>query len=319
MTKYILPLSAALVLAAPILGSWGPRGCGPVGPLTFVRAAQVAPASPTPHSATPKGYRWVKGSRDWILTYDGRQVGTWSSGKYYPYDGSRFLEASRAPVDAPCACNASCVCPGPCGCRDSGRACTEGCRCATPPAAAVPAAQEGKMVQNFGIDREAWKKEPREQRFVEGSDKVPDDAGKLRLTVIGPKAERERVLRDFESHVGLRGMRDKLSITDYEPDHFLVKGKGYVTSGRPTIYLLDVRGTVLHRQDDYRGPDALYQALRKADPKYDPKSDPDLNSSLPSFPRGLGDLAVWARENWLLSVGALVVLALAIKNYKGKR
>jgi hypothetical protein len=44
-------------------------------------------------------------------------------------------------------------------------------------------------------------------------------------------------------------------------------------------------GAAKHRQDDYRGPEKLAEAIRRADPNYRPERDPDLNrpTLFPSF------------------------------------
>lgn len=78
--------------------------------------------------------------------------------------------------------------------------------------------------------------------------------------------------------------KERIKVQDYPPDHWAVRDAGFVTSGNPTIYCQAADGTVLHRQDEYRGPDALAEVLRKADPTYRPEKDPDLNKSLSNLP-----------------------------------
>ena len=55
---------------------------------------------------------------------------------------------------------------------------------------------------------------------------------------------------------------------------------GFVTSGQPTIYCQAPDGKVLHRQDDYGGPEQLAEAARKAKPNYRPENDPNVNRPL---------------------------------------
>jgi hypothetical protein len=117
---------------------------------------------------------------------------------------------------------------------------------------------------------------------------VPDDAKRLRLTVIGSEPARKQVLQDLASHPALAGLADRLVVQGYDPTAWAVKDYGFVTTGSPTICLQAPDGTVLHRQDTYRGPERLAEAIRRADPSYDPKRDPDLNR--PTSPLNLPQL-----------------------------
>lgn len=112
--------------------------------------------------------------------------------------------------------------------------------------------------------------------------KVPDYAGRLRLTIIGPEADRKKVIADL-TQPPLQQLVGALVVKDYAPDHWAVAGSGFVTTGRPTIYLQTPDGTVLHRSDSYDGPQALAEAVRRARDDYDSKKDPNLS-------RGGGDL-----------------------------
>jgi hypothetical protein len=116
-------------------------------------------------------------------------------------------------------------------------------------------------------------------------DRLEDDSEKLRLTIIGSQAERQAVLKDFESNADLVALRDRLLIQSYPADHWAVANVGFVRSGHPTIYLQSRDGTVRHRQGEYRGPEKLAEAIRRADPHYRPQNDPDLNrpNLLPHF------------------------------------
>jgi hypothetical protein len=108
------------------------------------------------------------------------------------------------------------------------------------------------------------------------STNVPDDTGLRRLTVIGEKTLRERVLHDLDSHTALARWRGKLLAHGYEPTHWHVSRVGFVTTGKPTIYVQSSNGIVLHRQDDYDdGAEGLATALRRTDPDYRPEADVD--------------------------------------------
>jgi hypothetical protein len=130
---------------------------------------------------------------------------------------------------------------------------------------------------------------------------LEDDSALLHLTVIGPPAERQAVLDDLEHHAALAPLRRQLLVQGYDPDHWAVAGAGFVRTGHPTIYLQAPDGQVLHRQDEYRGPDKLAEAIRRANPNYHPEQDPDLNAS--SIWSRLSRLPRWT---WV----AIVVLSL---------
>jgi hypothetical protein len=108
---------------------------------------------------------------------------------------------------------------------------------------------------------------------------IPDDSGKLHLTIIGSEAERRRVLEDLATALELAEFRDRFLVQDYPPDHWAVALCGFYSAGHPTIYLQQPSGKVLHRQDDYDGPQRLAEALRKASATYDANRDPDLRAS----------------------------------------
>jgi hypothetical protein len=124
------------------------------------------------------------------------------------------------------------------------------------------------------------------QQTLEGrtGDGVPDDAGKPRLVVIGTEADRAAVLRDLDAHPALKPWKQRCLVQAYAPDHWHVQRSGFVTTGRPTIYLLSAQGDSLLRWDDYEGGAAgLAAALdgawtefqRRADPNYRPDLDRD--------------------------------------------
>jgi len=110
---------------------------------------------------------------------------------------------------------------------------------------------------------------------------LADDSQKLHLTVIGKESDRRNVLSDLDVHPALAAVRDKVLVQGYDPNHWAVADAGFRVTGQPTIYLQAPGGKVLHRQDDYRGPDQLAAAIRRADPSYQPDQDPDLNKTNP--------------------------------------
>jgi hypothetical protein len=161
----------------------------------------------------------------------------------------------------------------------------------------APGKIESDGTINFGLDRAhiaaAGKhlldgREVSKEELLQalGVSRLPDDSAWLSLTIIGPEDERKRVLNDLQSSLFLAPWKDRIKVRDYPPDHWAVRDAGFVTMGQPTIYCQAPDGTVLHRQDEYRGPEALAEVLRKTNPSYQPPKDPDLNESLnlPTIP-----------------------------------
>lgn len=167
---------------------------------------------------------------------------------------------------------------------------------------------------NFGVDLDKLNGEPAECYRINGKpasrdrafqaladQRLPDDAGRLRLTIIGPDDLTTRVSDDLKSAKALADWRDRLAVQAYAPDHWAVARTGFVTSGQPTIYVQTPDGQVLHRQDDYAdGPEGLARALRRADPRYDARKDPDLRKRL-LFPKL--DLSSVPMPVWILAAG----------------
>jgi hypothetical protein len=107
---------------------------------------------------------------------------------------------------------------------------------------------------------------------------LKDDSDRLHLTIIGSSQLRQKVLDDLRRHDSLREFAGRCHVHNFPPDHWAVVKTGFVTTGSPTIYLQSANGRVLHRQDNYAGPDNLAEALRRADPNYQPDKDPNWNS-----------------------------------------
>jgi hypothetical protein len=169
--------------------------------------------------------------------------------------------------------------------------------------------------QNFGVVTEKIAEAPayalngrpctrKEALAAVENGQLPDDAHKLRLTVIGSVADRERVLRDLDS---LPQARDTYVIQDYEVGEWPLACGFVAGSPGPTIYVQKPDGKVLHRQTDYAdGVQGLTKALRKVDPAYDATKDPDLRKdsspltmvqNLPIWVWALGGLGLF----WFLN------------------
>ena len=149
-----------------------------------------------------------------------------------------------------------------------------------------------------------------EDAFAALQGKLTDDSQKLRLTIIGPEDKRRAVLADLAINAGLALLKDKVLVQSYDPSHWAVANAGFHTTGQPTIYLQAPDGKVLHRQDEYRGPDKLAEAIRKSDPNYQPDIDPDLNkinppSASPSF--DLSHIPGWCCGACAAGIGFLIL------------
>lgn len=115
-----------------------------------------------------------------------------------------------------------------------------------------------------------------------GRDSLQDDTARLRLTVWGDAADRERALAAVRQQLGRAA--DQVLVQSYPADHW--SGRvGFETGGSPSIYLQMPDGKVLWRADSDRDLAGLAEAVRRADPNYDPLKDPSpLRPALPSLP-----------------------------------
>lgn len=221
----------------------------------------------------------------------------------------RKASAGAAGQSCPDCCGCG-RCGTECPCLATGRVCGTGCCCVV---AAADATAQKEVWERGGVE---WDKVQDERsrimmgkreisraeamRLVEGD--VPDDAAKLRLTIIGSEADRKRVLAALDQPP-LAEFKGRFVVQAYDPNDWAVKNYGFVTSGKPTIYVQMPSGKVLHRQDVYTTAEDLATALRKADPGYDPKKDPDARKpALPWMP----DLSQIPMPVWI--GGALVLL-----------
>lgn len=292
---------ASLLALTP--AGWGPSGCAAVAvPLL---AAHQIPLGAPPLPAVLRSnapayaqamYRWQKYSdTTWHLYHCGPWgetcIGGWRSDEksYHPWAGLQWGAACPSPVPVPVA--------------ETG-----------------PAPREA-AVENFGVDVDRVRTSARysignrdvgrEEFCAAVGNELPDDSAKPFLTVIGGEESCNKVLADLESHPSLKGVRDRWHVQSYRPDDAMVRAAGFSAVTSPEVYLQKPDGTVLHHpQGGYQGPEALAQAVRKADPAYNPKSDPDLTApALPSLPP-------WAKEPWVWAVAAGVLVYLLSNNRK---
>lgn len=150
----------------------------------------------------------------------------------------------------------------------------------------------------------------RDQAVAAVQGKLPDDLGKLRLSVFGgTKQQRDEIAGDLNNSP----LAQQVVYYSAAADHFSVKDSTGnpmfpCSPDRPTVYLQNAAtGKVLHRQEGYAGAKDI-EAIRKAVDGYDPKKDPDLRAGgglpIPGRPLPLPAYAVAG----LLGAGALLRL-----------
>jgi hypothetical protein len=175
---------------------------------------------------------WLERERTWFSRRDGRWV------KEVP----PWVEGCACGCSK---CTAGCDCKKGCSCGDNA------CTC---------------FVQNFGLDlaHMAAGKQPRYRVGGKPCAKrdmmaamVEDDSAKPRLTIIGSKEERAKVLSVLPPEAS------GYVVKAYDPKDWAVARAGFKTDGHPTIYLQAPDGTVLHRQDVFSDANQLAEALAR--------------------------------------------------------
>jgi len=173
-------------------------------------------------------------------------------------------------------------------------------------------AQDGKHRYHLG-----GKEISQAEAFAAIDDGLPDDSSFMRMVLIGPKEQCDRVRTDVD---GLLDWKGKLSIQDYRTaDDPMIRGLGYY-SGSPALFIADPVGRIYHAQSEYRPPQQLAEALqvadaRRRDPKFDPKAVPDLNAKPVTPPSPLSPVAyqipTWG---WLVGGGVIAYVLFVMAN-----
>jgi hypothetical protein len=168
---------------------------------------------------------------------------------------------------------AGCTVCQPCGC--------DPCSCASPERQRREQTDSFPRWQTHGVNQEKICDHERctLNGKAAGDTRLPDDAKRNRLVIIGSEQEQKKVLDDLNQHSLLAPLALDLVVRNYTPDHWHVAKAGFVTNGHPTIYLQAPDGKVLHRSNGYPGPEKLAEAIRRAKPNYDPAKDPDLTKT----------------------------------------
>ncbi len=235
---------------------WGQAGRGAVAP--FVQVPMRKPALVWKiHHDDPEQIDLLR---------DGWQVGAYHRGKqvYRRIAGDGWSGPEAAPIPVPAAW--------------------------VGPIAPIedPPIDRRAIEQNFGVDTEKVGQHgagyslngrgiSRAAAYQAAAKGIPDDAGKLRVTVIGVEADRKKFETDWTAKAG--ELQARCLLWSVPPDHWSLKdnesGAVFKADGKPTVYLCAPDGKVLHRQDDWRDAGDV-EVLRKAVKAYDASKDPDL-------------------------------------------
>jgi hypothetical protein len=175
-----------------------------------------------------------------------------------------------------------------------------------------------QVSQNFGVDLDKLHQEEdgyklggrpvsKEEAYHAVEKGLPDDAHKMRVTVIGTDEERKK----FEQAFRASDLAGSCVLWSVPPDHWSLKDNDskqtvFKVDGKPTIYAQAPDGKVLWRQDDATN---AVENLRKVSKPYDPLKDPGPNSS-PLLPDGIPNIPLP-----LVAVALLLIVAF----WKGKQ
>jgi hypothetical protein len=262
------------IVASPAWADWG-QSCG---------------SSCSPGPALPD-YDWRVGVEGWYYLYHyGRLYAAYQpqSNQFNYRVNGEWAEATEPPwqlKEKKCGCCPQCDCQRPCGC-DQDRRCNSVCPCRKKDKAnnALPTGVEWDKIathEEYRRNGQAISSKEAQQALADKS--LPNDSHYLRLTIIGDSADAQRVLSDLHQSPVLAPYRDQTVVQSYPANHWAVAQAGFVTSGKPTLYLQKPDGQVVWRQDSYSGPEELAEAIRRAQPDYDPKKDPDGKAAPFSF------------------------------------
>lgn len=179
-----------------------------------------------------------------------------------PHHGGTVTMSPAPAWEKACPCSPRCSC----GCNEG-----KPCRCSPPTdTAGVVSSELSKAPRYRRAGKDVDREEVLDALMATG---VPDDVKKWRVVVIGPKTATAKVVADWRSHPSLAPLHAGYVLQAYAPDHWHVKGMGYVTDRTPAIHVLEPDGKSRGWIDGYDGPEGLATTLRKRRPDYDAKND----------------------------------------------
>jgi hypothetical protein len=222
-------------------GGWGPSGCG-----------QVVPAGAASVAFT--GWKIITPAVEQRYFREGKLIGSWleREHRWFAWRAERWVE-ERPPWTEACACGCA-RCTNGCECKNARPCGDERCTCGMPNFGLDLAHLAGGSQPCYRVGDKPCRKRDVLAAIVE------DDSAKLRLTIIGNREERARVL------AALPPEASRYLVKAYDPSDWAVTRAGFKTDGHPTIYVQAPDGTVLHRQDTFADAKQLAEALRKAVP-----------------------------------------------------
>lgn len=153
------------------------------------------------------------------------------------------------------------------------------------------------------------------RELVAADPQIPDETGKLRVTVIGVPSDRAAYVAAYNAPAAA-DVRARTVLWEMAPDHWTVAEYGFVAAGKPTVYVQTIDadgrgGKVLHRQDTYVVGDKSIDAIRRAIKTYDSTKDLDLRvTASPAF--NVDDFNAWLARNKHMLVGSIAVVGAAI-------
>jgi hypothetical protein len=253
------------------------------------RLTTQTPKTPAPYPFTLNGtqnaYRWVQlpKEKQWALFQGNSQLGNFyeETGKYRKYypEVLGWGQEEAPPIEAPVQ-----VEPEPKGLEKRQETAEKKTADVQPLQelldesgerllfGVVPSPHENGHNRYWVNDKEV----SRTELYQKMDRQVTDQSGKPFLTIIGPDSNRKAVLADIEKSPPLKELIGNYRLNAYAPDDWHVARLGFVSDGKPTIYVQEPNGRVVHRQDEYHGPDELIGVLRKANDNYRKDKDPNL-------------------------------------------
>lgn len=278
MKRILLLTGVLLTIGTASLAQWGPRGCSPGLQLQpFVQPVFAVPVAQT-EQIPMSDWRYNPNDRTSAYLYkNGVQIGgySYSGGYWRDYDSKSDTWGEKV------YCTREDV-PQHIGKK-------------SPPLTGLDWDKIGNR-SKVELHTKSGSAEITRQEAIErllpieaGKDDIPDDSKKFRLTVIGKPEERKPVIEAWAQVEP--ELRNRVVTWSVSPDHHSLRESDSGTpkfklDGKPGVYFTASDGQVIHRQDDFKGPEDFH-AIRKGVKIYDQDKDLDLRKPKPA-PNPLG-------------------------------